>query len=261
MMNMKAYLIVWVLCVSQAAKLAAVDVVNPLPRVKVVQGDVATLGAQFGGGSGAKPAFAVQDVSNGQTIGRVDQDASGSLQWVFDSSDAMPDQQQVVELVTMAEGSVSDRKRFVVEVVRATPRQQWLQEFFGDSKEVAEAADGEDPDMDGRTNLEEFAFGLNPKSGTDAHSVSLERAAESGDGQSVRAVFRRRKDHEALGIAYQIEFSSDLTDWTVSEDSPALLGEDGMIEQVGLAFPVLSNGRQARFFRVKVQQNSAYPNA
>ena len=226
----------------------------------MVQGDVATLTAQFGGGSGVQPTFTVQNVSNGQTMGQVVQDgASGSLQWSFDSAQAAPDQQQIVELIASTEGSVSDRKRFVVEVVKATPRQQWLQQFFGSSAEVPAAADAADPDKDGRSNFEEFAFGSNPNSGADAQAVSVEAPAGSEAGAAMRAVFRRRKDHAAAGLSYQVEFSSDLSDWTPSEASPAVISGDETIEQVGLEFPILPNGRQARFFRINVQQQGAAP--
>lgn len=255
-MKMKTLILFFGVCLAHAVKLAAVDVVNALPRVRVVQGDVATLDAQFGGGSDAQPTFTVQNVSTGQTMGRVLQSTSGSLQWSFDSTVAAPDQQSVVELISMAEGSVSDRKRFILEIVQSTNRQRWLQQFFGSSAEVPEAAIAADPDGDGRSNLEEFAFGSNPNSGTDDQPFSVEAVSGSGAGEVMRAVFRRRTDRAAEGLSYQVEFSSDLIDWALSESSPTILSQEGTLEQVGLVFPVLPNGRQARFFRINIQQQS-----
>ena len=242
-MNMKTLILVFGACLAHAVKLTAVDVVNALPRVRVVQGDVATLDAQFGGGSDAQPTFTVQNVSTGQTMGQVLQSTSGSLQWSFDSTVAAPDQQSVVELISMAE-------------VQSTTRQRWLQQFFGSSAEVPEAAITADPDGDGRSNFEEFAFGSNPNSGTDAQPVSVEAVSGSGAGEVMRAVFRRRMDRAAEGLSYQVEFSSDLIDWALSESSPTIISQVGTFEQVGLIFPVLPNGRQARFFRINIQQQS-----
>lgn len=251
---MKTLILVFGVCLAHAVNLTAVDVVTALPRLRVVQGDVATLAAQFGGGSSPQPTFTVQNVSNGQTMGQVLQSNSGSLQWSFDSTAATPNQLQVVELITAAEGSVSDRKRFILEIVQATPRQQWLQQFFGSSAEVPEAASAADPDSDGRTNLEEFAFGSNPKSSNDAQRVNVEAVTGSGAVEAMRAVFRRRKDRVTAGLSYQVEFSSDLSDWTLSESSPSIISEDGTFEQVGLQFPILPNGKQSRFFRIQLQQ-------
>jgi hypothetical protein len=70
----------------------------------------------------------------------------------------------------------------------------------------------------------------------------------------MRAVFRRRKDRDTVGLSYQVEFSSDLSDWALSESSPSIISEDGTFEQVGLQFPILPNGKQSRFFRIQLQQ-------
>ncbi len=70
---------------------------------------------------------------------------------------------------------------------------------------------------------------------------------------SYRAVFSRRKDFDALGISYAVEFSGDLITWGTSTSTPTVLADDGTVQAVYVPYMTFVNGKKATFFRVKVQ--------
>lgn len=131
------------------------------------------------------------------------------------------------------------------------------------------AAPGANPDGDNLTNLQEFAFGMNPASSTLAPLSYVANGNTTGGtpvlenpGSTYRAVFARRKDYLAAGITYTVSFSADLTSWTVAETSPVRLSGDNSdtVEAVGIALPAtvpLQAGGSAapKFFRVAVSGN------
>lgn len=236
------------LLVSFALSARAVDVINALPKLQVVQGDVASFSAQYGGNGQAE--FEAFD-SGGNKIGQVTKDSSGGLTWTYNSSNGPVGQQQV-NLVAIDNGSISDRKSLILQVDPASSRQKWLQQYFGNSSEVVDSADMADPDGDGRSNLHEFAFGLNPKSAADTNGYM---GVQNVNGAGVRAVFNRLKDFTSSGLVYQTEFSSNLNDWHTSSDTPVVISDDGTLQKVSLTFPVLPDGNQSRFFRVKVSRS------
>lgn len=101
---------------------------------------------------------------------------------------------------------------------------------------------GEDADPaailkpDGMTNLEKFAFGMNPTVAnfrplefvaggelTAPGAPTLGNFAPPGNPDDERAVFTRRKDHAAAGLVYTVHFSADLKQWTASAALPTLL--------------------------------------
>lgn len=232
-------------------ELSAVDVINVFPRLQVVQGDVASFSAQFSGSAVA--AFEARD-SSGQPLGQVSKDSSGSLLWAYDTSQA-PIGQQQIDLVSVDGGSISDRKSVILEITQPTPRQKWLQQYFGGSSEVAAAADSADPDADGKTNLQEFAFGLNPKSASDISSYLGVQNPNNLAGTGIRAVFNRLSNYAGSGLLYQVEFSSNLSEWHVSSDTPDVITDDGVLQKAALPFPLLPDGSASRFFRVKVSRS------
>lgn len=59
-------------------------------------------------------------------------------------------------------------------------------------------------------------------------------------------------DAAALGLAYTVEFSGDLTAWEPSTATPAVLASSGSYEIVSVPYPALAGGLPARFFRVRV---------
>lgn len=234
----------------------AVDMVNALPRVRVVRGDMAGFTAQFGGGNNASVSFVTQD-QGGRPLGNVAVDeVSGSLVWSLDSGGVSPGQ-HLVELVRMNDGSVSDRKQLVLDVVEATAKQQWRQHYFGNSHAGDAAADDADPDHDGMVNMAEFALGLNPRKGGEAVAgAEMDTSGEGGGVVGMRAVFKRRKDYIEQGLRYTVEFSSNLLDWTQSSHLPQVLSDEGDLERVSLSFPILPDGTQSTFFRIRVEESS-----
>ena len=134
-----------------------------------------------------------------------------------------------------------------------------------------------DPDGDGLTNVQEFAFGTNPAvSSTGAIAYVAGGAVTTagspvavnvavGGGVDYRAVFGRRKTYVADGLTYTVQFSVDLgTSWTNSVDVPTVLtGADSanpsLIEAVSVPYPLViltgSGYLKPTFFRVGVSSS------
>ena len=67
---------------------------------------------------------------------------------------------------------------------------------------------------------------------------------------SFSALFGRRKNS---GLDYQVQFSSDFSDWETSLAALVPAGEDAVIEAFSVPFPArLASGRVPRFFRIKL---------
>ena len=96
----------------------------------------------------------------------------------------------------------------------------------GDGGSVAELSQGRvvhhgvaDPDKDGNTNLEEFAFGLNPTL-ADIQRTALKRLEDRLEVSWVSRVD---------GVAYEVEVSADLTEWhPVDGEVMAVPSGDGL---------------------------------
>ncbi len=152
-----------------------------------------------------------------------------------------------------------------------TPYSTWSVETFTNS--FTDTALTSNPDGDNLTNLQEFAFGMDPTTAvtgslaymldgdvTKAGSPIAQNFAATGQAADFRAVFARRKDHVAAAITYTVQFSADLKVWTVSADSPTRqsnANSAGDIEVVSVPFPASvpleTTGTAApKFFRVGV---------
>ena len=129
-------------------------------------------------------------------------------------------------------------------------------------------------DGDTLTNLQEFAFGMDPTSPnlgsltyvadgdvTKPGTPVVENFASLGQAADYRAVFARRKDHVSSGLIYTVQFSADMGGWTASATTPTrLTGENstGVLEAVSVPFPAtvpLQGGGSSapRFFRLATQ--------
>jgi hypothetical protein len=139
---------------------------------------------------------------------------------------------------------------------------RWQVQYFGESG--IQTAAGEDADSDGLTNLQEYAFGMNPSVGSIgmmrwSGSNLLERggptlfAIGTAGSFTFRAVFARRKDFAAAGLSYTVEFSGDLSTWQASTSTPSILAEDSEIQVVSVPYPFFVNGQKSAYFRVRVQ--------
>jgi hypothetical protein len=140
----------------------------------------------------------------------------------------------------------------------------WQVQYFGESSPATVVGANADPDADGLTNFQEYAFGMDPSLGFSgvlrwSGSNLLERgvptpfASGTAGSFTFRAVFARRKDFVAARLSYTVEFSGDLLTWQASTSTPSVLADDGVIQAVSVPYPFFVNGRKATYFRVRVQ--------
>lgn len=132
-----------------------------------------------------------------------------------------------------------------------------------------EVGQDDDYDLDGVVNLLEFAFGTDP---TVPSPQQLDAPVNEGvrtleergrpfheivnttSAPDMKVLFMRRVSHAADGLTYFVEFSADLSGWEIPASSPAVLLPDGSYELASVNYPFfLSDGRKARFFRVRVE--------
>ena len=128
---------------------------------------------------------------------------------------------------------------------------------------------GDDRDGDGLTNLQEYAFGMNPINPTlpgIAHgsgvltSTGPPYAANfaAGTGWDFGAVFCRRVNYAAVVLTYTVQFSADNAVWVDSTATPTVLATDagGVMEAVSVPYPLFIRPggvvKKAQFFRVGV---------
>lgn len=129
---------------------------------------------------------------------------------------------------------------------------------------------------DGLTNLQRFAFGLDPSvpylrpvefvaggAITSDGMPTLLNFAAPGLPDDNRAVFMRRKDYSNAGLVYAVEFSAELGLWTASDEIPTVLTDPdstGDTEVVSVPFPASvppADGEvplPPKFFRIGVSE-------
>jgi len=140
----------------------------------------------------------------------------------------------------------------------------WQVQYFGESGLQTAAGRNADPDADGLTNFQEYAFGMDPSLGSSgtlqwsgsellARGAPTPFASGTAGNFTFRAVFARRKNFVAAGLSYTVEFSGDLTSWKASTSTPSVLAGDSDIQAVSVPYPFFVNGKKATYFRVRVQ--------
>lgn len=168
-------------------------------------------------------------------------------------------------VITVSDGFHSADSQFVLNV--GAPYLDWKQLYFGTSANNGDAADLADPEHDGHSNLEEFAFGTHPLSGAMGPLLfsgntllapgapMIVRTGSLGNTQPL-AVFCRRKNHQALGLTYTVLFSADITHKAASTSVPTVLAANDELEVVALPFPATLeiDGQTVvpRFFQVQI---------
>ena len=150
---------------------------------------------------------------------------------------------------------------YTLAVIRRTHYQEWI---VGLGLGAAAFDPQGDLNGNGVKNLLEWAFGTNPGlAGRStirvngavvvAHGTPALLSLEDFSGAStLYAMFARRKDAATVGLTYAVEFSADLSGWTVSTDPPFVVADDSEVEAAVVPFPVLVNGLIPHFFRVSV---------
>jgi hypothetical protein len=134
-----------------------------------------------------------------------------------------------------------------------TPFQEWAQQNGRPT----------DPAAAGGMNFFAYAFGLEADGSetgplTVAGGLIQQRGMPTlqptggANPLSFSALFGRRKNS---GLDYQVQFSSDFSDWETSLAALVPAGEDAVVEAFSVPFPArLASGRVPRFFRVKTIQ-------
>ena len=81
----------------------------------------------------------------------------------------------------------------------------------------------EDPDGDGQTNQQEFAFGLDPTTGSSVNPITVQL------NKAAKTFSYTRRDTSKTDLTYSVWFSTDLSAWTedtsAAEGTPVLNGE------------------------------------
>ena len=144
---------------------------------------------------------------------------------------------------------------------------KWQIQKFTLAQLLNPALAGSTADTEGDTisNLQEFAFGLNPTLNDNGalevnflNSTVAKRGMpttwiqSTPNGTDYRVIFLRRKDAATVGLTYFPQFSPDLITWETSTGATTVLADDGEVEAVSVKYPFFIGGRKARFFRVGV---------
>jgi Bacterial Ig domain/Cadherin-like beta sandwich domain/HYR domain/Galactose oxidase, central domain/Kelch motif/Regulator of chromosome condensation (RCC1) repeat len=161
-------------------------------------------------------------------------------------------------------------KAYTVIVTRQTATQTAVQSWAAaNSLPPHQSGPNDDPDSDGKTNFEEFAFGTHPGSGSSGSnelqfvgtfaSASLQSTGQpvtkfeaAPTGTDFRAVFIRRVDHASAGLIYTARFSANMATWQSSVITPTILATDGTHEVVSVPYPFFIAGKKVRFFQISV---------
>jgi ELWxxDGT repeat protein len=127
----------------------------------------------------------------------------------------------------------------------------------------------QDPDGDSLTNLQEFAFGLNPNVGGNPQlifaggvlvqrGIPIPRVEAQAFGVNYQAAYVRNMDAVAAGYTYTVQFSGDsISNWVNSTTTPTVQATDGNVQAVTVPYPfliTLPGGARVkpRFFRILV---------
>jgi len=130
-------------------------------------------------------------------------------------------------------------------VLESVPLEAWRQQYFGTTAGTGVAADTADPDLDGRSNLLEYALGSVPTA-ADAGSPAAAGLVTDDAGTHLTLTFDRTADP---ALVYTVEASDDLTSWSPILTSTGAQNVAGSV--VATDSEVLAN-HPHRFLRLRV---------
>lgn len=143
--------------------------------------------------------------------------------------------------ITYAGGTGND----IVLTLITTPIEQWRFANYGSVLNTGTGLDTADTDIDGTSNLLEYATKMN----TAANDVVPQSAAKNGSVID----FTYTKNKSATDVTFVVEWSDTLlNDWsTVGVSAPTILSDNGTTQQIKVTVPA-SVGVTKRFVRLKV---------
>ncbi len=200
-------------------------------------------------------AGSAADPNDGETLvfsktggpGWLDIAADGSLSGTPADADGGPNEWTV--RVTDPTGMYAETQLSIhvipVDEPPPTAFRQWQLDTFGEDVDDPDVSGPDaDPDDDGLTNLEEYAFGTPPKS----PSVRPIEAGFSGEGEDKGFRVTILRDPAATGIAFIVEVTSTLDD-PESWDTAGLVIEEDLPDRLVVRDTTASD---RRFFRVRL---------
>ncbi len=147
-------------------------------------------------------------------------------------------------------------KTYALQITRRTKYQDWA---VSNGVNGTNSGANQDFDSDGIPNIIEWAFGTNPAQNSNDVIAAAGGVLTARGGPTVIgapgtpvAMFGRRMDYVASGLAYTVEFTTDFTSWQTSAATPVTVGNDGVIEAMTVPFPPSMNGAPAQYFRVRI---------
>jgi hypothetical protein len=126
----------------------------------------------------------------------------------------------------------------------------WRGRTFSTAELASSSISGDlaSPSGDGMTNLEKYAFNLNPHKVDKSLAVSYSAQAS---GSTRTLTLSHRKSHFAKDLSYSYEVSSDLKTWSTGGTSiPATTVSDSQTDRVSVS--ASSATGRALFMRVRV---------
>jgi len=106
---------------------------------------------------------------------------------------------------TVSVDTASSPQRLLLKVVSSSPYVIWGNGTF--AKAFTDKDPAHDPDGDGQTNLQEFAFGLDPTTGSSVNPITRQLDKTTG-------VFKYARTKDS-GLIYKVYYSTNLSAWTL----------------------------------------------
>lgn len=138
--------------------------------------------------------------------------------------------------------------------ITGTPWSSWQTETFSPAQITAgTAAEKEDPDQDGITNLLEYALGTPPlAAGPLPFSAPI--VPDEPPLTTSRRTLSYSRPAALPGISYIAEVSADLTAWSPANIVSTVLSPDGRTEAVVAEDPVSADSAERRYIRLRVER-------